>query len=64
MTPQDLPGVSTNCQVPDLVASRVLTALGHIPELEDLSLEVLVGHCSRDSALAQLEAVANAMHTQ
>jgi hypothetical protein len=49
-----LPGVSTNCRVPGLVQLRVAPALGHAPELEDLSMEVMVGHRPRESAVCEL----------
>jgi hypothetical protein len=47
-------GISSNCRVPGLVQARVGAALGHVPEQEDLALEVLVGHRERDDALAEL----------
>lgn len=47
-------GISSNCRVPGLVQARVGAALGHVPEQEDLALEVLVGHRDRDDALAEL----------
>jgi hypothetical protein len=49
-------GVSTNCRVPGLVEARIGRTLGHVPELELLSLEVMVGHLSRREALRTLEA--------
>jgi PP-loop superfamily ATP-utilizing enzyme len=48
------PGVSTNCRVPGLVEARIGRTLGHVPELELLSLEVMVGHLSRREALEVL----------
>lgn len=50
----ELPGVSTNCRVPGIVQRRIGRKLGHVPELEVLSLEVMVGHLSRRAALAVL----------
>lgn len=50
----DLRGVSTNCRVPEVVQRRVGRALGHAPELEVLSLEVMVGHLPRAAALRTL----------
>lgn len=50
-----MPGVSSNCRVPAIVQDRVAGTLGHVPELEDLSLEVIVGHITRAEALAELE---------
>lgn len=52
--PAELAGVSSNCRVPERVQERVAVALGHVPELEDLSLEVLVGHLSREEAVETL----------
>lgn len=52
--PAALTGVSSNCRVPEQVQDRVADALGHVPELEDLSLEILAGHLSRDEALETL----------
>jgi PP-loop superfamily ATP-utilizing enzyme len=49
-------GVSTNCRVPGLVEARIGRALGHVPELELLSLEVMVGHLTRREALRALAA--------
>jgi hypothetical protein len=46
------PGISSNCRVPALVHARGV--VDHVPELEDLSLEVMVGHRSRKSALDEL----------
>jgi PP-loop superfamily ATP-utilizing enzyme len=54
-TPAKMPGVSTNCQVPAIVQRRLGAVLGHVPEREDLSIEVLVGHLTRDDALADLD---------
>src|SRR5581483_6378540 len=51
----DAPGISSNCKVPDVVNGRLGAKLGHVPELEDLSLEVMVGHRTRASAIAELE---------
>ncbi|MBI5509505.1 MAG: hypothetical protein HY903_12205 [Deltaproteobacteria bacterium] len=53
-TPVAIPGVSTNCLVPHQVARALLPTLGHVPELEVLALEVIVGHCSRRAALRTL----------
>jgi hypothetical protein len=47
-------GISSNCRVPAIVDDRLGASLGHIPELEELSLEVMVGHRSRRSALDEL----------
>jgi hypothetical protein len=47
-------GISSNCRVPGLVQARVGPALGHVPEQEDLALEVVSGHLSRDEALVAL----------
>jgi PP-loop superfamily ATP-utilizing enzyme len=47
-------GVSSNCRVPGLVEARIGRRLGHVPELELLSLEVMVGHLPRREALAVL----------
>ncbi|MCC7110669.1 MAG: 7-cyano-7-deazaguanine synthase [Deltaproteobacteria bacterium] len=52
--PAELAGVSSNCRVPERVQERVAEALGHVPELEDLSLEVMVGHLSRAEAVETL----------
>ena len=41
---------STNCRVPGLMQSRAKTR-GHTIDVEDLLLEVLVGHLTRDEAL-------------
>jgi PP-loop superfamily ATP-utilizing enzyme len=49
-------GVSSNCRVPELVQRRIGRTLGHVPELEVLSLEVMVGHLPRAEALRTLEA--------
>jgi PP-loop superfamily ATP-utilizing enzyme len=51
-------GVSSNCRVPRLVQDRITEALGHVPELEDLSLEVIVGHLGRAEALERLRRAA------
>jgi PP-loop superfamily ATP-utilizing enzyme len=53
--PKALPGVSTNCRVPGLVQDRVTDGLGHVPELEMLSLEVMSGYSRREDALAELQ---------
>jgi NAD(P)-dependent dehydrogenase (short-subunit alcohol dehydrogenase family) len=45
---------SSNCAVPARVHQRLGQALGHMPDLEDLSLEVMVGHRTRRSALEAL----------
>lgn len=50
----DMKGVSTNCRVPELVQKRIGRKLGHVPELEVLSLEVMVGHMPRSEALKTL----------
>lgn len=50
----ELQGVSSNCVVPGLVQARVARSIGHVPELEDLSLEVLVGHLTREQAIDEL----------
>jgi PP-loop superfamily ATP-utilizing enzyme len=47
-------GMSTNCRVPGLVDARIGRKLGHVPELEVLSLEVMVGHLPRAEALRSL----------
>jgi hypothetical protein len=47
-------GLSTNCRVPELVQARVGAAVGHVPELEMLSIEVLVGHLTREAAAHEL----------
>lgn len=52
--PSDLVGVSSNCRVPALVQARVADDIGHVPELEDLSLEIIAGHLTRAEALATL----------
>jgi hypothetical protein len=49
-----LSGLSTNCRVPELVQARVGAAVGHVPELEMLSVEVLVGHLTREAAAEEL----------
>jgi hypothetical protein len=49
-----LAGVSTNCRLPGVVQEKLSGSLGHVPELEDLSLEVMVGHLSRAEALDEL----------
>ena len=49
-----MPGLSSNCRVPALVQKRLGVDIGHVPELEDLSLEVMVGHRTRASALDEL----------
>jgi PP-loop superfamily ATP-utilizing enzyme len=54
LEPREMRGISSNCRVPELVQLRVANELGHVPEEEDLSLEVLVGHRSRQSALDEL----------
>jgi PP-loop superfamily ATP-utilizing enzyme len=53
-------GVSSNCLVPGEVQTAVAEQLGHVPELEDLSLEVLVGHLERGEAIEVLRAKAPA----
>jgi PP-loop superfamily ATP-utilizing enzyme len=52
----ELKGVSSNCRVPGLVQDRIGRTLGHVPELELLSLEVMVGHLPRAEALRVLAA--------
>lgn len=52
----EMKGVSTNCRVPELVQRRIGRTLGHVPELEVLSLEVMVGHLPRRAALRALAA--------
>jgi hypothetical protein len=52
--PIPIEGVTSNCLVPSLVQRSVRPQLGHVPELEDLSLEVMVGHMTRAEALAHL----------
>jgi hypothetical protein len=49
-------GVSTNCRVPELVQMRIGKAFGHVPELEMSSLEILVGHLTREAAAAEIVA--------
>jgi PP-loop superfamily ATP-utilizing enzyme len=51
-TVPNAPGISSNCRVPALVNARGV--VDHVPEREDLSLEVMVGHRSRRSALDEL----------
>ncbi|MBI5496264.1 MAG: hypothetical protein HY904_14675 [Deltaproteobacteria bacterium] len=58
--PAQMAGVSSNCRVPALVQERVSQDVGHVPELEDLSLEVLVGHLTRAEAIRELYAKAPA----
>ena len=58
-----MPGMSSNCTVPALVQLRLGRAIGHVPEMEDLSLEVMVGHRTRKSALAELKKKAPALLT-
>lgn len=47
-------GISSNCRVPGLVQGPVARAIGHVPEHEDLALEVLSGHRRREDAIAEL----------
>jgi len=47
-------GISSNCRVPGLVQGPIARALGHVPEQEDLALEVLSGHRRREDAIAEL----------
>jgi|CXWL01.1.fsa_nt_gi PP-loop superfamily ATP-utilizing enzyme len=54
----EMKGVSTNCRVPEIVQRRIGRELGHIPELEVMSLEVMVGHLPRAEALRTLRAKA------
>lgn len=51
---RDLVGVSTNCRVPGIIQNRVAQVIGHVPELEDLAVEVMVGHRTRAEALLEL----------
>lgn len=57
-------GVSTNCQVPELVQRRLGESLGHVAELEMLSLEVLVGHLPRTTAAEEITAKARSAGTK
>jgi len=52
--PLAVPGISSNCLVPHQVSQALAAQLGHIPELEVLALEVIVGHRTRAEALAHL----------
>lgn len=54
VTPFEMSGVSTNCEVPGLVQGRLGKIIGHVPELEDLALESIVGHLPRAAAAARL----------
>jgi PP-loop superfamily ATP-utilizing enzyme len=55
VVPADVPGVSTNCLLPARVQVRVSDDLGHVPELEDLAFEVMVGHVTREDAIRELQ---------
>jgi hypothetical protein len=63
-SPARLRGVSSNCRVPAIVQDGVSAAVGHVPELEDLSLEVLVGHLTREEAIEELYRKAPAQRAQ
>jgi PP-loop superfamily ATP-utilizing enzyme len=53
-------GASSNCRVPEIVQGRIAKSLGHPTELEDLSLEVMAGHLTRQAALAELARIESA----